>query len=322
MTEPARRHIAIVGCGAMGALFGALLARVGHAVWTLDSRPECVSAVAAHGIVVEGAGGSFRVAANATTDPAEVSAPDFIFIFVKAYDTAAAAEAAAAFAGPETPVVTLQNGLGNVETLAARFGTERVIGGTTAHGATEVAPGRVRHAGIGPTIIGESPGARSARLEALAEVLRGAGIETETTADLDSAIWSKVVVNCGINAVGALTRLPNGALADDPGAAQVLRAAVEEAAAVAAAGGVTLAHDDPAAHTREVCRATAENLNSMLQDVLRRRRTEVDAINGAVARAGAAVGVATPVNAALAALVGAVERTYDRHITGFSGGSE
>jgi 2-dehydropantoate 2-reductase len=146
-------------------------------------------------------------------------------------------------------------------------------------------------------------------------MLRGAGFETDITYDLAAAIWSKLVVNCGINALGALTRLPNGALVEDADVALVMDRAVEEAAAVATTRGIALAYYDPAAHTRQVCRATAENVNSMLQDVLHRRRTEVAAINGAVAREGDEVGVATPVNDLLTALVGAIERGYARQIS-------
>jgi 2-dehydropantoate 2-reductase len=306
--------IAIIGCGAMGSLFGALLARGGHAVWMVDNHPERAQVIAAHGIRVEAPGGALHLAVSATTNPGAVPAPDFAFIFVKACDTAAAAEAAAALAGPQTSFVTLQNGLGNIETLVQRFGAERVIGGTTAHGATELAPAYVRHAGVGVTVIGVASAKPSDSVAALANLLRSVGLEVEVTEDLASAMWSKLVVNCGINALGALTRLPNGALIEDAGTAAVLRAAVEEAAAVAAMKGIALAYRDPVEHTRQVCRATAQNVNSMLQDVLRQRRTEVEAINGAIAREGDEVGAATPVNDVLANLVGAIERGYRKQV--------
>ncbi len=306
--------IAIIGAGAMGSLFGAVLARGGHRVWMIDNHPERARIVEHKGIRVEGISGSFSARVNATADPTSVPAPEFIFIFVKAYDTAAAADTAAGLASGDATIVTLQNGLGNIETLAERFGAGRVIGGATAHGATEIGPGHIRHAGAGATVIGAAPGAGVARVKMLAEMLRGAGIDVEVSDDLDSVIWSKLVVNCGINAVGALTRLPNGGLIEDPGAAQVLRAAAREAAAIARAKGIRLQYENAEEHAQQVCRATADNLNSMLQDVLRRRRTEVEAINGAVARAGAEIGVEAPVNAALAALVGAVERGYGRRL--------
>jgi len=319
----------------MGSLFGALLARAGHTVWMVDNHPERARIMAAQGIHVEAPGGALHVSVNATTNPRAVPAPDFAFISVKAYDTAAAADSATAFAAPETTFVSLQNGLGNIETLVSRFGAERVIGGTTAHGATELAPAYVRHAGAGVTVVGAAAGKPSERVAALTQILRGAGLEVEVTDDLVSAVWSKVIVNCGINALGALTRLPNGALIEDAGAAAVLRAAVEEAAAVAAMKGIALAYCDPVEHTRQVCRATAQNVNSMLQDVLRGRRTEVEAINGAVAREGrggsfdsaqdrsrtAPTGVATPVNDALSALVGVIERGYGRQVPPAPGAS-
>jgi 2-dehydropantoate 2-reductase len=304
--------IAIIGCGAMGSLFGALLARAGHTVWMIDNHAERAQAMAASGIHVEAPGSDLHVAVNATTDPTAVPPPDCVLIFVKAYDTGAAADVASALVGPQTTVVTLQNGLGNVGILLHRFGADRVVAGATAHGATEIGPAHVRHAGVGPTVIGAATGKPTDCLTRLAAILGEAGFETEVTQDLTGAIWSKVVINCGINAVAALTRLPNGRLIEDAGASRVMRAAMEEAAAVATVKGITLGYCDPFERVQQVCRATAENLNSMLQDVLRRRRTEVDAINGAISREGDEHGVATPVNDALVALVGAIERGYGR----------
>jgi len=303
---------AIIGCGAMGSLFGALLARAGHTVWMIDIHPERAHVMAANGIHVEAPGGDLHVGVNATADPSTVPPADYVLVFVKAYDTSAAADVAARLIGPQTTVVTLQNGLGNAEVLSDRFGPDRVVGGATAHGATEIAPGHVRHAGVGPTVIGAVMPKSTERARRLAVILTQAGFETEVTDDLPGAIWSKVVINCGINAVGALTRLRNGLLVEDSGASQVMRSAVEEAAAVATMKGITLAYCDPAERVEQVCRATAENINSMLQDVLRCRRTEVDAINGAISREGDEHGAATPVNDALAALVGAIERGYGR----------
>lgn len=303
---------AIIGCGAMGSLFGALLARAGHTVWMIDNHPERAQVMAANGIHLEAPGGDLHVGVHATADPTTVPPADYAFIFVKAYDTAVAADVAAGSVSPQTTVVTLQNGLGNVEILIHRFGAERVVGGATAHGATEIAPGRIRHAGVGPTVVGAVTQKSTQCAQQLAALLAQAGFETEVTDDLPGAIWSKVVINCGINAVGALTRLRNGLLIEDAGASQVMRVAVEEAAAVATMKGITLAYCDPAERVEQVCRATAENINSMLQDVLRRRRTEVDAINGAISREGDNHGVATPVNDFLAALVGAIERGHGR----------
>lgn len=307
-------NFAMVGCGAMGSLFGALLARAGHKVWMIDNHPERAKLVAANGIRVESSEGAFHARVNVAASPEEMPAPHFVFIFVKAHDTTSAAQAAAAVAGSESTIVTLQNGLGNVTTLVRHFGAARVIGGTTAHGATEIAPGHVRHAGTGPTVIAAASGEREVRVEALADALREAGFETAITDDLDSAIWSKLVANCGLNAVAALTRLPNGAVGNDPGAMEVVRAAANEAAAVARAKGITLAYSDVEGYVQEVCNATAENVNSMLQDVVRGRRTEVEAINGAVVEEGRTLNVDTPVNAALAALVAAVERNYQHQV--------
>jgi 2-dehydropantoate 2-reductase len=142
------------------------------------------------------------------------------------------------------------------------------------------------------------------------ETFSQAGIQTEATTDLASALWGKLVVNVGLNAVGALAHVRNGGIMESASLRQVMGAAVREAVQVALARGIALPQSDMAAHAEGICRHTADNMNSMLQDVLRKRRTEVEAINGAVVREGPAVGVPTPVNQALLWLVKGIEETY------------
>ena len=203
-------------------------------------------------------------------------------------------------------MLTLQNGLGNLEALSEVFGAERVAGGVTGHGATWLAPGRVRHAGAGVTVIGEQSGPPFSRLVALRAVFQSGGIETELTGHLPSTLWGKLVLNAAINPVGALTGLPNGRLIEPPLGRMTVQVA-REAASVAEGLGIPLPYSDPAEKLREVCSATAENINSMLQDVRLRRRTEVEAINGAVARSATKAGLSAPLNAALRDLVLGVE---------------
>jgi 2-dehydropantoate 2-reductase len=207
----------------------------------------------------------------------------------------------------QTLVVTLQNGLGNRETLAAELGEGRVGQGVTMLGATLLGPGRVRHAGQGPTIFGAAPDRGGAA--ALAGLFAACGLPAELTDDLEALVWGKLMVNAGINALSALLRVPNGALAAIPQARALAERAAGEAAAVAAARGVRLPYADPAAHALGVAQATGANRSSMLQDVLRGSPTEVDAINGAVAREGRRLGVPTPVNALLTELVAALDAT-------------
>jgi len=207
----------------------------------------------------------------------------------------------------QTLVVTLQNGVGNREILAEALGAERVGQGVTALGATLLGPGRVRHAGQGATVFGAAPD--RAGMGALAELFRACGLPAELTDDLDALVWGKLVVNAGINALTALLRVPNGALADIPAARELLAEAVAEVVAVAAARGTPLPYANPLEHVLGIARATGANRSSMLQDAMRGSPTEIATINGAVVREGQRLGVPTPVNRLLTALVQALDAT-------------
>jgi 2-dehydropantoate 2-reductase len=301
-------RVAVVGAGAMGSLFGGLMARAGDEVWLIDTWEEQVRAISREGLVVEdgtGAlgGGEVTITVKATTRPDEAAPVDLVLFFVKSYHTRAAGAAAGPLFGPGTTALTLQNGLGNAEDLEAVLGAGRVLAGTTSCGATLLAPGHIRFAGRGPTVLGELSGGPSERASRAAETLRRAGFETSVSADIKSMIWGKVMVNVGINALTALTGLCNGELLDHPETREVLRAAVTEAVAVARSRGAALPWANPVEHVEEIARLTATNRSSMLQDVDHGRRTEIDAINGAIVREAAAGGVQAPVNLVLTALV-------------------
>jgi 2-dehydropantoate 2-reductase len=171
----------------------------------------------------------------------------------------------------------------------------------------------VRHAGEGDTVVAPA-GESSLRLADVAAALNRAGLPTNVSRNLAGLVWSKVIVNAAINAVGALTRLRNGDLTAHPETQRLMQDVVVEAATVAAAAGITLVDADPWAKTQQVCAATAENVNSLLQDVRRGRRTEIEFINGAIVARGEALGTPTPLNRALADLVRTIERTYDRQV--------
>jgi 2-dehydropantoate 2-reductase len=190
------------------------------------------------------------------------------------------------------------------------FGGKRVIGGVTAQGATLIAPGQVLHAGQGRTTIGELDGELTERLREVAAAFSAAGLDTELTADLASVLWGKLAVNAGVNAVATLAQVRNGGILESRRLRTLMRAAVRETVEVATAKDIEMPEADMPAYAEGICQRTADNVNSMLQDVRRQRRTEVEAINGAVVREGKAVGVAAPTNAVLAALVGGMEDTY------------
>lgn len=302
--------IVIVGAGAMGSLFGALLSAAGNAVSLLDPWAAHVAAIAAAGVGIEREGRCRFVPVHAATDPESIASPaELVIVFVKSTHTRAAAPTAAALAGERGRVLTLQNGLGNAETLASAVGGDRVIAGTTAHGATLLAPGRVRHAGVGPTTLGMWTGGRPAGLERIAVVFEAAGIDVAVADEIRPVIWDKLLVNVGINAVTALTAITNGQLLDLPATREIARAAVEEAMAVAAALDIPV-RGDAVDHVFAVARATAANRSSMGQDVDHRRPTEIAAINGAVVRRAAALGVPAPVNRTLTALIETLQAHY------------
>ena len=305
--------IVIVGPGAMGCLFGHFLARAGHELWLLDYRPERARLLQEQGLRVETAEGTLFTPVRATADPKAAGQSELCVIAVKAHATAAAAERSLPLIGRDTQVLSLQNGLGNVEALAKVVAPGQVLGGTTAQGANVVAPGHIRHAGVGETVIGELLGS-GRRAEPVAKIFSEAGLPARTTTDLPGLIWSKVIINIGINALTALTRLQNGKLLDYSGTRAVMAAAVEEAAAVAGALGIALLYPHPVERVEAVAQATGKNVSSMLQDVRARRRTEVDQIQGAVVEQARSLGVATPVNETLWRLVRALEESYAEQI--------
>jgi 2-dehydropantoate 2-reductase len=204
-------------------------------------------------------------------------------------------------------VLTLQNGLGNEEILTRHFGSGRTAAGVTSQGATFLGPGRIRHAGKGPTHICMSDG-RNEKLAPLCRALEGAGFETHVSADVASLVWSKLVINVGINALTALTNQPNGKLLESDDTRAIMADLVGEAVAVAVARGIPLTHGDPLAVVFDVAGKTGANRSSMLQDFDRKRPSEIEVMNGAIVREAQKAGIAVPVNATITRLVRALEK--------------
>ena len=303
--------IAIVGAGAMGSLFGTLLAEGGHAVWLFDVWQEHIGAVNQNGVTLEFDGRTRRVRLKATTDPLQIGEAELVLVFVKATQTKSAAKTAARLAGSKGLVMTLQNGMGNAERIAHIITPHRILVGTTAHGATMLEAGLIRHAGVGPTTVGmwadgekEFQNARQ-----IADQFTQVGIETTVVKDVRPVIWDKLLVNVGINAITALTGIKNGQILDLELTRELSRAAIEEAASVAQARGIQM-RKDPATHVFQVAAATAANRSSMGQDVDHGRPTEIEAINGFVVREAESLGISAPVNRTLTALVQTMEAHY------------
>lgn len=303
--------IAIVGAGAMGCLYGAKLSSIpSNEVFLIDVWKDHIEAINENGLQMEENGTVLTYnQVKGITDAEQAGPCDLAIVFVKSTLTSKAVKTNKAVFGPNTVALTLQNGLGNIDLIRAEIGDDNVIAGTTAHGATMLGPGKMRHAGSGKTIIGELNGKPTERTEKIASVLRDACLETEISDNVLGLVWDKLLVNVGINALTGITKLQNGELLNYPEIEELLEAAVSEAHEVAAAKGITLSYDDPVGHTKAVCVATAANKSSMLQDILNHKLTEIDMINGAIVREGALAGIATPVNSVLTNLIKFIQKS-------------
>jgi len=304
-------RICVIGSGAMGSLFGGKLAAAGFDVVLYDIYREHVEKVQRDGLAIEEAAGGEVTTARpaASADPEAARGADVLIIFVKSTVTEEAAARFAPLAGPRTIVLTLQNGLGNESIIAGRFGPERTAAGVTSEGATFLGPGRIRHAGKGPTHICMSD-RRNEKLAPLRGALEKAGFETHVSPDVAGLVWSKLVINVGINALTAITGQVNGKLVESEETRAVMADLVGEAAAVARARGITLSYDDPLSIVYDVARRTGANRSSMLQDFDRHRPTEIEVMNGAIVREAARAGIPVPVNATITRVVRAMERAW------------
>lgn len=278
----------------MGSLFAAYLAP--HAdVTVLGTWRDAVETINTRGICIERDNETEIVRVHATTDPRSVHDLDLALIAVKAHQTERAARWANAILKRDGIALTLQNGLGNFEILAAHVGAERAAMGVTMQGATLLGPAHVRHAGRGSTTLASTAPTQRAVAQVAARLNR-AGIETHLAHDVSGLMWGKLVVNSAINALTAIYRKPNGWLVENAEARALMSATALETANVARALGVQLPYADPVERALQVAQATASNKSSTLQDVLRGAPTELDRINGAVVREGKRLGIPTPVN--------------------------
>ena len=310
------RPIAIVGPGALGSLFAARLALADIPVMLLDYRPDRAQELHAQGIRLLTPTGDHVALLPVTADPRELVHASAAIILVKSYQTEEVAVTLAQHLPADAVALTLQNGLGNVETLQLHLGATRVLGGTTAQGACLEQTGAVRDTGAGPTVIGHPDGQSVHLLKPLAHLLISAGFAVSVTENLAGALWEKAILNAAINPVAALTHLSNGELLQHDQSLQLMTAAAREAFMVAVRHGIDIPEQDWRARLQTVCQATAENINSMLQDVLLARRTEIHAINGAIVRTATQHGRPAPINHTLWLLVSTLEKTYRMRVLG------
>jgi len=283
-----QKSLLVCGTGALATLFAARLSAAGWAVTMLGTWSEALETLNRHGAQVEGEAPAPVVAVK---DLAACAPVPLALVLVKSWQTGRLARQLADCLAPDGVAITLQNGLGNDALLAQTLGRERVSAGVTTLGAFLSAPGRVCWAGDGPIWL-----EADARLDRLATVLRQAGFNVERVEDIRPRQWGKLVINAAINPLTALLRVPNGVLLTDPLARDLMGKLARETAAVAAALGIALPFLSPEQAVEDVARRTAANQSSMLRDVLRGAPTEIEAINGAVVRAGRAQGADVRLN--------------------------
>lgn len=311
-------RIVVLGAGAMGGFVGARLAATGHEVTLVDTWAEHVEAISQHGLRIDGPDDTpVRYRPLASTSVPALDDIDLVLVQVKAYDTVAALSPLAHRLPSETFVLSLQNGIGNLENMQRALPRHvRLLLGTTSHGASVVAPGYIRHAGRGPTVIGDPGSLVGPRwdLTAIRDALTMAQIETRIVENVHAAVWAKLIVNAAINPITALTGVRNGILLENADLRSLSDTVVTEALAVMDAAGVPPLVANHRAHVYEVMRLTGSGPSSMLQDIRRGRRTEIDAINGAISRLADDLGVAAPVNRWLATMVRFREREALRDV--------
>jgi 2-dehydropantoate 2-reductase len=301
--------VCIVGCGAVGSIFAAHLARHGEAqVYAYDLATEHVAAIRRNGLRLSGAA-DFTAAVRATTDAREIPPCDFGIVATKSLHTRSAIEQTAHLFGNDSAVCSVQNGVGNEEIIAAQV--RYVIRGTTFPAGHLLEAGHVSYDIAGDTWIGpfEPSHTPMARVRELAELLNRAGLRVIALEDARGAQWTKLIFNAATNPVGALTLLDHAAAARFPATAELFNALIAEGEAVARALGIQL-HGDPRALVEKGANAPGKHKASMLQDVLAKRLTEVDFMNGAIVNCGETHGVPTPLNKTMWALIKGLERSW------------
>jgi 2-dehydropantoate 2-reductase len=263
---------------------------------------------------IEGVSGERLVRPQIFSNPSEAGKVALAIVLVKSYDTQSAIHSLKELLSPDGLVLTLQNGVGNFEILNEAF-PGRVLLGTTTMGAMTLGPGRFRHTGFGDTHVGELDGMIRERTRTIGAHL--ARMNSGPVHVVDNAlgcVWSKLIINAGINAPATLLRVRNGDLPETEAGRELIHEIVTESLCVVEAKGIDLVFEDPEARVFAVCRSTATNINSMLQDVLAGRRTEIDFINGAVAREGNKLGIPVRVNWTLALLIKALEASAGKRV--------
>ena len=308
------QHVDVLGAGAMGSLFGGLLAEGGLEVTLVDPWQEHIDKIKQDGLQIVGFGGDRFIPIGATTDASDVKSADILFVQCKANFNAAAAASVAHLFGDSTNTVAIsfQNGLGNEEELATYFGKENVLGGLTAQGANVEGPGVIRNHAELPSYIGEMEGGISERVKEIAASLSGAGLPTEPSENIRLDIWRKLMANIAISAVSGISGLNIGQIFNEHRADSVSYAALEEAIGVANAVGVPISFDEAHEILGKIAgpNGTPGNKSSLRVDIENSRPSEIDYINGAVVKFAKEHNIPVPINETLVTLVHAAQSHY------------
>jgi 2-dehydropantoate 2-reductase len=296
--------IAIIGCGAMGSVYAALLADAGNEVWAIDTWREHVDAINRHGLRVEGASGDRTVRLKATTNAADAGQCALIIVATKANGVAAAARAAKGIAGPDSVILTIQNGLGAADRIAEAIDTSQVmIGVVGGFGASMKGPGHAHHNGMQLVRIGEMNGGVTERLGKVVAAWSGAGFTAKGYPDIHQMIWEKFICNVTYSGPCALMNSTIGEVQGNPAGWSVALACAREADAVARAKGIALGFDDVETYVRDFGANMPDARPSMLLDHIAGRPSEIDGINGAVPVEAAKIGLTAPVNETISNLI-------------------
>jgi 2-dehydropantoate 2-reductase len=302
--------IVVLGSGSIGSLYGAFLSTIDENEVILIGRNPHIAAIRSNGLVINGVMGERIFHLEAEDEVSDVAEADLILLTTKTYDTLSAINTARHLVEKGAYILIIQNGLGTEETVAEALHTTRVLRATTCMGALRSEPGVVTATGCGLTEIGSRFPENNEFVERMTRMLRTCGFDVRSSANIEGVVWTKTLVNCGINPVGALTGLTNGEVYKNPKLRQLVIRLIEEAVRIVKALGVELTTDDPIRYTLGTAKATGNNVNSMLQDILARKRTEIDSITGEIIRLGKELGIETPSNDIVYALVKAIETKY------------
>lgn len=302
-------RVAIVGAGSLGSVFGGVLADAGAEVFLVSRHQDYIDKVNHDGLRLVEDSGERVTWPHATADAETVGPVDLVIVMVKSFDTREAMTASRVLVGPDTTVLSLQNGLGNEELLAELFGWSRIIFGRTFVGGDSVSIGRIVTGLKGkPTVVGELSGELSLRSMEILEFFNSAGLLTEVSDNILGVVWNKLLVNVSTGALAGITKLSYGYLYQVPDLLPVAVAAVNEGIAVAKAKGIELPNEDAEEIWLSAGRGQPASFRtSILQSLDRGSKTEIDFINGAVVRLGAEVNVPTPVNRTLVACIKGLE---------------